>query len=419
MKKWSVVPAFLLLFLAGAYAQQGTAEGFLSFTDKVPTELVGASVRAKLVRVDSIEVGEFAGGAALGSAEMQAKIKTFARSQREGQVDFIRGCASSHRWDPSKPRRNDDYTNDVDVAEARANWAFDIERGEGAKARFLKPETSRRQAVVIIRATYERVKVVNAEGNHPPIITDFKVSPLKVPVGGSVYFQVKAVDQDKDSLRYLVVFGDGAKTTKPEGIHNFTKAGIYTIRCSVSDGHGVTDSWQVVQVGESGGGLPVTLIGGFGLSSFITEGMSSMVPAISLGIGSKDRHWLLVVNAGGWGVRKDSTWYDPTGKRALKIMNLEGTVFLGNNRKWGIAGGFQWNDLMVLETKRSTKSWYGPLVGVKYRWRNAAKSPISLLAGVDLSYSLHSEFGKTGSNWRFGIAPNLRILYTLGKEDSR
>lgn len=94
--------------------------------------------------------------------------------------------------------------------------------------------------------------------NHPPTAL-LAASTLKVPVGGRITFTTTATDPENDPLAYGWDFG-GTGTEGPGHentnvvTHTFATAGIYNVRCEISDMKGGSTSASVsVVVGNPGG----------------------------------------------------------------------------------------------------------------------------------------------------------------------
>jgi len=101
--------------------------------------------------------------------------------------------------------------------------------------------------------------VVDAAGNHAPVITSLTADPTTVEVGGTVTLVCTATDPDGDELYYhwsgMGIYESLAVNSTTWRIHT---VGAYTITCTVSDGQGRSASESVdVTVVEPDNQVPV------------------------------------------------------------------------------------------------------------------------------------------------------------------
>ncbi|UCE36601.1 MAG: PKD domain-containing protein [Thermoplasmata archaeon] len=83
----------------------------------------------------------------------------------------------------------------------------------------------------------ENVTITVMEVNDPPIVTI--LSPLNNSnhfTSDTIYFNITVFDIDSNTFTYLWNFGDGTTSTLKNATHQFSKAGIYNVSITVSDG---------------------------------------------------------------------------------------------------------------------------------------------------------------------------------------
>lgn len=97
------------------------------------------------------------------------------------------------------------------------------------------------------------------EGNHPPVIAEFKAEPSSGNAPLTVTFTWSISDPNGDPLTSTVDFGDGSQPyTKPNSLatetvpHTYSAGGIYTAELTVTDGQGgsVNQSVQITVGGD-------------------------------------------------------------------------------------------------------------------------------------------------------------------------
>lgn len=408
-----LVIGFIASFAAPrAHAQSGSrTNGFFEFQGRVPAEMVEADVSRRLVSVDTVTIGEFPLGGSGGRqapAALARKIEELARTQKPGEIDFVVGWADTTRWDRGRYDPLVDYAADVATANARAVWALGIEKAAGAQARLLiVPGTGKDlRAVVVYRAQYAEVAPLDGK-----LIL---ISRNDIPV----------------SVAVARLGSEGPKTTCYFSRHDTLnlRPGSYVLDAAAL-GYESERSFQEVLPGGVGGIIfdlkkippkeakrpynlfdDTRLYAGADLTGFITpEDGPNGAPAVSIGLES--RHWTVSFTAGGWGFHAAPAWFDSTGNRALRVMTTELSIY---PVQWfGVSGGFSWCDDVVLKTTKATKTWYGPIVGVKLRWRAIGGSPLSLVFGLDGAYLLHTDYNAAGSEWRIGVVPELKLTYSF------
>lgn len=92
-------------------------------------------------------------------------------------------------------------------------------------------------------------------GNQPPILSSINPSQTNVPPGTQVTFSASASDANGDSLAYYWDFGNGAfaSVNSANAAFTFMSAGVYRVRCTVSDMKGGTVSKSsIITVGAPG-----------------------------------------------------------------------------------------------------------------------------------------------------------------------
>ncbi len=78
-----------------------------------------------------------------------------------------------------------------------------------------------------------------SSSNQPPVISSISAmpNPANNPIT-LVTFSLHASDSDGDALNYVIDFGDGSSATGKVVSHNYSTKGVYTVKATVSDGHG-------------------------------------------------------------------------------------------------------------------------------------------------------------------------------------
>ena len=92
--------------------------------------------------------------------------------------------------------------------------------------------------------------------NRPPQ-ANFAFSPTNPPAGEAVQFADQSSDPDGDEtiISWSWNFGDGGTSTSQNPSHTYANAGTYTVKLTVTDSEGLTDSISK-QVVVGGGGAP-------------------------------------------------------------------------------------------------------------------------------------------------------------------
>ncbi len=100
-------------------------------------------------------------------------------------------------------------------------------------------------------------RVVAAAVNRPPVAR-FTFAPLNPTVGQSVRFDASgSTDPDGAITQYIWDFGDGASGTGRVVTHTYRAAGTYTVRLTVRDDAGATDTTSAtIEVGTTPGPTP-------------------------------------------------------------------------------------------------------------------------------------------------------------------
>lgn len=78
--------------------------------------------------------------------------------------------------------------------------------------------------------------------NRPPVAAIDEVIPSPVTQGEEVFFTESSYDIDGELVSYLWEFGDGHDSTIRQPVHTYETPGTYTIRLTVWDDHGGTDT---------------------------------------------------------------------------------------------------------------------------------------------------------------------------------
>src|SRR5690606_30756581 len=83
--------------------------------------------------------------------------------------------------------------------------------------------------------------------NLPPM-SSIAASSTSVAINESITFTCSATDPNGDTLAYYWDFGDSKTSTNNQAVQTklFSVAGVYTVRCEVSDKKGGVHSQQVL-----------------------------------------------------------------------------------------------------------------------------------------------------------------------------
>ena len=175
--------------------------------------------------------------------------------------------------------------------------------------------------------------------NEPPV-AHFTYTPTAPSEGDTVRFDASgSYDPDGNIVKYIWDFGDGASGTGKIVAHTYSRAGTYTVRLTVQDDRGATDTaTATVRVKAAPGPTPGPI-----------PGMPELdKPGIYVWGDSQDHWHITVTGAGAWsGTRKFHVKVESTGRisvvsvsRGAPSPRVSGTALT-----WEGSVGPGWHDL--------------------------------------------------------------------------
>ncbi len=184
-----------------------------------------------------------------------------------------------------------------------------------------------------------RFQVVRPVANRPPVAS-FSYSPTNPRVGETVRFDASAShDPDGRIVQYIWDFGDGASGTGKITSHTYSRAGTYTVRLTVRDDDGATDTRSAT--------LTVSAAPGPGPQP--PAGMPTLdEPGIYVWGDAQDHWHITVASAGAWsGTRKFQVKIEATGR--INVVSVSSGAprprVSGTTLTWEGSVGSGWHDL--------------------------------------------------------------------------